>query len=67
MKKITSDGKKALEARKHLNKNERMSSQEMSKLYGNEICKKGVNLLWGLTKDKNGNVALKRDPIAERK
>jgi len=67
LKKITDTGKKALEARKDLNKKERMGYQEMSKLYGNEICKKGTNLLWCYTKDKNDNVTLKRDPISERK
>lgn len=67
LKKITDTGKKALEARKDLNKKERMSYQEMSKLYGDEICKRGTKHLWGSAKDKNGNVTLKRDPISERK
>jgi hypothetical protein len=67
LKKLTDSGKKALEARKDLNKKERMSCDEMSKLYGDEICKMGTKLLWGSAKDKDGNDTLKRDPISECK
>ena len=66
-RKLTDSGKKALEARKDLNKKERMSHDEMSKLHGKEICKSGTNLLWGCAKDKNDNITLKRDPIPKRK
>ena len=61
LNKLTSNGKKALEARKLLNEKKRMSEREFVPLVGKEVYEKGQRKLWAVVKDKNKNVTVKRD------
>jgi DNA-binding PadR family transcriptional regulator len=56
--KITELGKKALEGRRALNKNERMDHESLIEICGEEVDSKGLNILWIEIPPKNNRITL---------
>ncbi|HJW19997.1 MAG TPA: hypothetical protein VJ571_05515 [Candidatus Nitrosotalea sp.] len=61
--KLTNDGKKALDARKSLNENQRLPSERMIKLTGRETFHKCNGILWEVAKGKNNKSTVKRQLV----
>ncbi len=59
--KRTLDGEKALALRKFLNKNERVSEENMKKQEREDIYNRSKGLLFTTAKDKKNRITVKRD------